>query len=408
MTNAAGENRNIAISLAMLAIEKQFGRGSINPSTGKDKINGAVTKIDVANYKSIKRGSIKFTGLTILVGMNGTGKSNMLDALAFLSDSLLFGCNFAINSRGGMQSLVRNTQRSGSYFSMKLHFLLKNGVKYTYKIKIKKPKYKEFEISEEILTANSKVLFKVLSGNVELYLDSSIKKISSDSLMLTFISGREESKGIYDFISNIRLYSPNVEAIRTFTLPDTSQTLTKGAENIANIVDKADRYSDKQKVRKYLVSINPVIDNFVKRKFGKLQAVNFTVRNNRYYLYPDSMSDGTLRAFALLIAIFQDEWPNVPKLSLICIEEPETGLHPAAAATMMEAINEASKNCQIIITTHSADILETVDPDKTNIIYTSLSKDNSTVFSTISPETISIIRQGLYNPGELLKMGQLN
>lgn len=139
-----------------------------------------------------------------------------------------------------------------------------------------------------------------------------------------------------------------------------------------------------------------------------MQAVNFTTSNNRYYLYPDSMSDGTLRAFALLIAMFQDDSLDAPKLSLICIEEPETGLHPAAANIMMDAIIEASKDRQIVITTHSADILEDVNVDKTNIIFTNLSKDGFTIFSNISSDTKEIIRRGLYHPGELLRMGQLS
>lgn len=221
------------------------------------------------------------------------------------------------------------------------------------------------------------------------------------------MSSRKEYDEIRKFISNIRSYSPNVSAIRELALPDTSSTLSKGAENIANLVDRA-KYHHKMKLNRYLRNINPIIQDFRKRKFGKMQAVHFTMRNNRYYLYPDNMSDGTLRAFALLVAIFQDEWENVPKLSLICIEEPETGLHPAAASVMIDAITEASKATQIIITTHSADILENVNPDVTNIIYTSINKDNSTKFSTISAETMEIIRKGLYNPGELLRMGQLN
>lgn len=407
MTQITGDPRREAIELAMKAIEEQFGRSQFPATAVSKKKLGAVIRLDVSNYRSVKSGTVNFTDLTILVGSNGSGKSNLLDCLSFISDSLRFGCNFAISSRGGVQSLIRNTQRSGSFFSVKIHFILSNAERYSYKIKIKRSKYNEFEISEESLWKSSRKVFSVKDRKVDSKIDGAPIAVGHGNLLLKHFTSVDEFDKIIEFLSNIRLYSPNISALREMALPDTSSTLSKGAENIASIVDRASSIQ-KDKVSRYLTKINPMIRDFKKRKFGKMQAVNFVIRNNRYYMYPDNMSDGTLRAFALLVAIFQDEWENVPKTSLICIEEPETGLHPAAAAVMIDAISEASKQRQIVITTHSADILENIDADKTNIIFTTIGSDNSTKLSTISSETRKIIREGLYNPGELLKMGQLN
>ncbi|MFH0967905.1 MAG: AAA family ATPase, partial [Methanobacteriota archaeon] len=63
------------------------------------------------------------------------------------------------------------------------------------------------------------------------------------------------------------------------------------------------------------------------------------------------LSDGTLR-YLCLLAILCD--PNPPKL--ICIEEPELGLHPDVIPKLADLLIEASKRTQLIITTHS-DIL---------------------------------------------------
>ena len=63
------------------------------------------------------------------------------------------------------------------------------------------------------------------------------------------------------------------------------------------------------------------------------------------------LSDGTLRFLCLLVILCH---PNPPPL--VCIEEPELGMHPDILATIAELLIEASQRTQLIITTHS-DIL---------------------------------------------------
>jgi predicted ATPase len=60
------------------------------------------------------------------------------------------------------------------------------------------------------------------------------------------------------------------------------------------------------------------------------------------------LSDGTLRFLALLALVYN---PSPP--SIICIEEPELGMHPDIIPIIAEMLIEASKNTQLIITTHS-------------------------------------------------------
>ena len=60
------------------------------------------------------------------------------------------------------------------------------------------------------------------------------------------------------------------------------------------------------------------------------------------------MSDGTMRALGVLIALFQGNPDYLPKL--VGIEEPETALHPAASAALREALQKASERTQVIVT----------------------------------------------------------
>jgi predicted ATPase len=68
------------------------------------------------------------------------------------------------------------------------------------------------------------------------------------------------------------------------------------------------------------------------------------------------MSDGTLRALGILVALFQGR--DGAGASLVAIEEPELALHPAAAAALAAAFREASLSRQVIVTTHSPELLD--------------------------------------------------
>ncbi len=72
------------------------------------------------------------------------------------------------------------------------------------------------------------------------------------------------------------------------------------------------------------------------------------------------LSDGTLRFIALLTVLCHPQPPE-----LVCIEEPELALHPNAMPLLADLLRGASERTQVIVTTHSPDLVDqfTVDPD---------------------------------------------
>jgi predicted ATPase len=75
-----------------------------------------------------------------------------------------------------------------------------------------------------------------------------------------------------------------------------------------------------------------------------------------------AMSDGTIRAVAVLAALFQPEALD-GRLPLVGIEEPETALHPGAAGVLFDTLTEASEHVQVIVTSQSSDLLDREDLD---------------------------------------------
>jgi predicted ATP-binding protein involved in virulence len=92
---------------------------------------------------------------------------------------------------------------------------------------------------------------------------------------------------------------------------------------------------------------------------------------------------------------------------LIGIEEPETALHPAASAVLREALERASEHTQIIVTSHSPDLLDDVaiTPEKILVV---VSDEGATRIVPLADGSRNAIKDHLCSAGELLRMNQLN
>jgi predicted ATPase len=123
------------------------------------------------------------------------------------------------------------------------------------------------------------------------------------------------------------------------------------------------------------------------REAGRFEALN--------------MSDGTLRALGILLAVYQWRPP-----SLIAIEEPESTIHPAAAEVLADILLDGLERSQILITTHSPEVLDNKKLLDDQILM--VESVHGAAQITLLTETMrGVIRQRLYTAGELLRQGEL-
>jgi len=115
-----------------------------------------------------------------------------------------------------------------------------------------------------------------------------------------------------------------------------------------------------------------------------------------------NMSDGTLRALGLLLAVYQPGNPSV-----IAIEEPEATVHPAVMEAIVDVLTDASNERQVLITTHSPDILDQKELGDDQLRVFTVER-NRTQICALAESSRRAVRENLYTPGELLRADELN
>lgn len=113
------------------------------------------------------------------------------------------------------------------------------------------------------------------------------------------------------------------------------------------------------------------------------------------------LSDGTLK-FLCLLAVLLDPDPA----PLICIEEPEVGLHPEAIQIVADALVEASDRTQLIVTTHSEALIDALSERPEDVLITERDFDNGTQFRRLKKEQLSLWLER-YSLGQLWRKGEL-
>jgi predicted ATPase len=83
-----------------------------------------VTRVRLRNYKSIAACDVEPGPLCFLVGPNGCGKSNFLDALRFVAEALRFSLEHALRDRGGIQEVRRRSGGHPNHFGIRLDLQL--------------------------------------------------------------------------------------------------------------------------------------------------------------------------------------------------------------------------------------------------------------------------------------------
>src|SRR3954467_14517756 len=108
-----------------------------------------LTRVVLRNYKSIGSCDVRLHPLTYLIGANGSGKSNFLDALHLVRDALNGSLDNAMNERGGLSEIRRRSSGHPTHVGVRLEFDISNGESGHYAFNIGALKDRGYEVQSE-------------------------------------------------------------------------------------------------------------------------------------------------------------------------------------------------------------------------------------------------------------------
>lgn len=412
-----------------------------------------ISKVDAQRYKNLDldKGLKLSEGLNIFIGSNGSGKSNFIALLKLLKDSISDNTS---SEKNGATSFIKAITELGESRILNAAFSTPEKVNLTFTFFVESSNDIELslwlsilcldkkfpQIVEEYLSEFSERLDKLFyyyrfpsqsSGYGAIFDPEErlgytvVTGIPTDEIGLSIIPKLLESiervletkplfnirRQIINLVSDWRFYSANnmnLKEIRNAEpeIGSPEKYLNPDCENLAlvldNLIQESIDFEDQLNV--IMRDIVPQTKRIRPIRTGRTRiSIEWHLQNTKRPLYLDEMSDGTVRMLCWAIILNS---PNLP--SLIVIDEPEVGLHVQWLSYLAEWIKNAATRTQVIITTHSPDLLDKFTDRLENVHVFEASNPEQTLFhvKTLSKERLQDRLDEGWELGDLYRVGE--
>ena len=395
--------------------------------------NMKILELRISGFRSLYDVKWRPGNLNIIIGPNGSGKSNLLKVLDLISNSAKGNLSKYIQREGGMDPLIWDGQAKGISIQIdttpfdKSRNIEKDSLTYELKlIKVGKTGYYDFayELLGNYYMAKKRLKeepFKLLERspkNVRVFNENNLalkimdEYVPETETLLSVASGPlMENHHITDYqreISGWRIYqdlhTDQNSDIRKPMLAQRELEVSSDGQNLVSVLHTL--YETNRQFEKNLNNAMKVAfgDDFEKFVFppaadGRIQ-LRIRWKSLEREQSTADLSDGTLR-FLFLITVLAN--PNPP--TVIAIDEPETGLHPSMLPIIAELAADAAQKSQIIITTHSAELLDAFT--KFNPTTTIAKRDNGKTSLNVVSEKVLNAWIKDYTLGKIFRSGEL-
>lgn len=367
----------------------------MNPATKTPRIE----RLRVSNFRSIGEEQVlDLSPLTVIVGANGAGKSNLADVFSFVRDSLVLGLPAAIAGRGGIEAVRRRGTGQPNVLRISLEVQLSTGPA-TYELVVGDDSQYGAQVLWERATCGDPDRshgFHVERGKWIGSNDGLDPRVSRATLTLPAIAGDERYSELYEALVRVVVYSVFPDALRAPQKHSAERPMSRRGENWLSVLDERSEPAWRAELLAGLTHLTGDIDNLQVQSAGGYYIARFHHRTNGHGSWFDAIqeSDGTLRVAAILTALLQE-----PPLSLVGIEEPELAVHPGALPLLVDYLRQASLQSQVLITTHSPELLNCVDPREVRVVTRASA---GTEVRRLADGQLGAVRDGLYRLGDLM------
>lgn len=362
--------------------------------------------LNLINFKSIKNCELDFNNKSIILGANASGKSNLISSLKFINYILMYGIDDAVSLMGGIDNLM-NINCKDNYLQVGFSISLDdknwyreldeksdlNAKQIDYEFKIEKKSNSQYKILFDeiklifcLYEKNKKkqdgeftMLFNKYDNGTKFDIINNTTSYENENLankeiykLFCYIMDMKSSKKelmlnyaryilppIY-FENNelFKIYDFDPKLLKTPSQITSKRKLEEDGSNIGVVLESLFKdKKNKSKLLNILKSCLPNIESLnTKKNIDKSVAYQIKETYFSKPLYSQFLSDGTVSMLALVISLYFNDKENI-----IILEEPERNLHPKVIRKLVEMLNEVSKDKQIIITTHNAEIVRNSD-----------------------------------------------
>lgn len=376
-------------------------------------------RLVLRGFRSFRAETVSFDNPVFLVGHNGSGKSNLVDALGFLGEAMQLPLHAVVQSRGGFPVVAYRGSARGRPVNLSLSVALRDPDAETSRVEYEfelRPRGGggEFEVAREQCVVEGAdgetVRFertKTPRGQQQwpVVPEGLVPNLEPSHLALPVVGGDRRLRAAQAFLTAMQVCSVEPEALRSPQEPESGTRLRTDGRNAASVLGEIQRTAeaDGEVMRELLESVVPGTVDFRPKRLGAHLTIEFRQKRNesRVSFPAFSMSDGTLRLLGLLLAVFQRRRPTV-----LAIEEPEITMHPGAVGAVLDVLRHAGRFMQVVVTTHSPEILDAkwIEDRHLRMIQ---SEDGVSRVRPVSASTRGILRDHLMSAGELLRSNAL-
>jgi predicted ATPase len=386
-----------------------------------------VRSVEIVNYRSIKGTKVELLPFTVLAGANGAGKSNIVDVFRFVSEALSLGLYAALERRGGIQAVRHKVPSGGGRLrTIELKFLLNfpGGISAEYQFRLISGARGSYRVGEErvemwtpdghqfalVHLKNGDHLRKPLLLTVETisrnesfaeYFGPRFGNFGKEILALPFIGSHPAFMNVYRALREMRAYAIVPDLLREPQDPDEGFVLHADGRNASSVWQELGS-SEKRELIAMLGHAVPGVEEVKTLRYGRKRGFEFLQAvgaSKRISFEGHQMSDGTLRLFGIILGLLQPRGSSV-----VAIEEPEASLHVGALEALIELMRSRVGPGEIILTTHSPDLIDFVKPKELRLVR----RDHgNTVVSEVSKHSKRMVREELFSLGELHRAGGL-
>jgi len=330
-----------------------------------------LTKLYIHNYKSFYDTTIELDKMNIVIGENNSGKSNLIDVLEFVELSKNNGFDKAISIKGSFEKILNYKYNEKSII---IEFKFEDN---DFLVK------ERFTVNQEIRVVSHIMYGKLKENIIPLYIQGlrqSNNKVNiskninykNNFYNLEKNIQKKFSFFLLNFLYSAKTYAFNTETIKNQSHKKSTDELKKDGSNLGKTLYKIKKSNPDsfEIISNSMIGVVNEIDGVdVQETFGNY-LIGFQEKDRTIGI--DMVSDGTINLLATITALNQKG-----KNMLLAFDEPERYLHLKAVNYLLDSFRASDK--QILITTHSTEILKYANLDEVIFIYRDIDGDTQSI-----------------------------